>query len=522
MGKSYIISAGHPLTAGAARHALDAGGNAFDAALAGWLAACLAEPVLTSPGGSGFAMVAPASGRPLLYDFFSQTPRQANPDGHAYPLEADFGSTTQVFHLGAGTVATPGCVAGILRIQEDHGQLPLEECALPALEMARNGLIITSHAETLLRVVESLYLATPESRSIFASQREKEGCLRKGERFRNEDFESFLETLVAEGARWFYEGDIGRIVADYCRDHEGHLTREDFTRYKVEIREPLVIRRNGATVWLNPPPSMGGTLIATGLLSREEPAPARFPMRDRHDWLDWAEPLRLMSLMRSRDGSRLLDESDAAILSKTLARDANLARAASQLFPHALEQVRSLGTTHISIMDSDGNEIAMTTSNGAGSAIIPAGTGFMLNNMLGEDDLQPEGLGTWKPDTRLSSMMAPTLARLGDGTRIATGSGGSNRIRSTLLQILRHLIDHRLPLADAIEAPRLHWENGELHAETAAAASLRSLAHPLPWPVIEHPMPNLFFGGAHSVAWSPKSGFTGIGDPRRGGVSIGQ
>ena len=145
----------------------------------------------------------------------------------------------------------------------------------------------------------------------------------------------------------------------------------------------------------------------------------------------------------------------------------------------------------------------------------------MLNNMLGEEDLQPAGLNTWEPDTRLASMMAPTLARLADGRRLATGSGGSNRIRSTILQILRHLIDHRIPLADAVLAPRLHWENGELHAETEAAGKLAGLAAPLPWPIIGHAVPNLFFGGAHSVECSHQGTFTGVADPRRGGVATG-
>ena len=117
-------------------------------------------------------------------------------------------------------------------------------------------------------------------------------------------------------------------------------------------------------------------------------------------------------------------------------------------------------------------------------------------------------------------MMAPTIACLADGTRLSTGSGGSNRIRSTLLQILRHMIDNGVSLDEAVEAPRLHWENGELHAETAAAEKLASLASSLPWPVIDHAVPNLFFGGAHSVACHPNRGFTGIGDPRRGGVVL--
>ena len=162
----------------------------------------------------------------------------------------------------------------------------------------------------------------------------------------------------------------------------------------------------------------------------------------------------------------------------------------------------------------------MTTSNGSGSAIIPKGTGFMLNNMLGEEDLQPEGLNTWKPDQRLASMMAPTLAHLSDGSRLATGSGGSNRIRSTILQILRHVIDNRSGLEEAINAPRLHWESHELHVESVAAEVLDSLPDSVGWPVIEHSIPNLFFGGAHSVIGHKNGSFHGQGDPRRGGTAI--
>jgi gamma-glutamyltranspeptidase/glutathione hydrolase len=520
MGKRYIVSAGHPLTADAARHALEAGGNAFDAALAGWLAACLAEPVLTSPGGSGFAMVAPASGKPRIYDFFSQTPMYPTPDGTTYPLSANFGSTTQVFHLGAGSVATPGCVAGILKLQEDLGKLPLEECAAPAKELARNGLTITGHAATLLEVVRDLYLASPEARRLFESGTEANACLKEGEVFLNPDFEGFIDTLISEGARWFYEGDIGRMAAEYCQEHNGHLTRDDFINYQVSIREPLQIQRNGATIWLNPPPSMGGTLIALGLLSREENPCPHYPFTHRQDWSEWIAPLRLMSLMRSSDGARSLEEEDLTAIKKACLANQDVAAAAAQLFPHALSRIQAEGTTHMSIMDNEGNEISMTTSNGSGSAVILQGTGFMLNNMLGEDDLQPEGLGTWEPDTRLSSMMAPTLARLADGTRMATGSGGSNRIRSTILQILRHLIDHHAPVEDAVNAPRLHWESGELHAEEAIVEQLKLLQPGLPWPIIGHSMPNLFFGGAHSVVHAPDKGFSGIGDPRRGGVVL--
>jgi gamma-glutamyltranspeptidase/glutathione hydrolase len=520
MAMDYTVAGGHLLTAQAAADILDDGGNAYDAALAAWLASCLAEPVLTSPGGGGFAMVSPASGETRLYDFFAHTPKEANPDAHTYPLEADFGSTRQVFHLGAGTVATPGCVAGILKLHADLGKLPVRACIEPALDLACSGHVITSHAETLLKVVRDLYQATPEAQAIFRSRKEEGSCLREGEMFNNPTFADFLEMLATEGSRWYYMGDIARLVSDFCQANGGHLTRADFEDYRVQVRKPLHIERNGVKLWLNPPPSMGGTLIALGLLSREETPAPRYPFTNREAWLDWIEPLKVMSLLRTPSGFSQLDDEEKSAIAKACAQSRQLRGCVSELFPHALGQVQSTGTTQLSIMDGEGNEIAMTTSNGAGSAIILPGTGFMLNNMLGEEDLQPEGLHTWKPDRRLASMMSPTLARLPDGSRVAVGSGGSNRIRSTILQILRHLVDHGMSLPEAIEAPRLHWESGELHAETEAYSAINHLPEPLPWGMVDHPIPNLFFGGANSVACSIDGTLSGIGDPRRGGTCL--
>jgi len=520
MPDQSVIASGHPLTTEAAAYAIKSGGNAFDAALTGWLASCLAEPVLTSPAGGGFAMVCPASGAPRLYDFFTQTPRSHNPDGHSYPLEADFGSTRQVFHLGPGSVATPGCVAGILQMHADHGILPLKECIEPARDLCRNGLTITSHAATLLEVVSTLYSATPEALHLFSSKSHPDGLLREGETFVNPDFENFLEMLATEGSRWFYEGDISRMASALCQENGGHLTRRDFEDYKVFLREPLEIQHEGATIWLNPAPSMGGTLIATGLLSGRKFKTNSFPFSNRDDWANWIEPIRLMSLLRSPTSSELLDEASMEMVTGNLSKCPQLQQSFTELFPHACKQGHSSGTTQLSIIDHHGNEISMTTSNGSGSAVILNNTGFMLNNMLGEEDLQPNGMHTWIPDSRLSSMMAPTIARLPDGSRLAIGSGGSNRIRSTILQLLRHLIELKSPFENAITAPRIHWENGDLHAESSAFHELRDLASDMDWTLVEHTIPNLFFGGAHAVRRLADHSLQGIGDPRRGGSSM--
>lgn len=177
------------------------------------------------------------------------------------------------------------------------------------------------------------------------------------------------------------------------------------------------------------------------------------------------------------------------------------------------------GTTHVSVADRDGNVASMTTSNGEASGYVVPGTGILLNNMLGEEDLAPGGFHRWPENRRISSMMAPSVARLADGTRVALGSGGSNRIRGAILQVVSHLIDAGLPLDQAVAAPRIHYEGDLLNLEPPCSPALcQELRREFPnlriWDGL-----NLFFGGVHSVLRRPDGGLRGCGDPRRGGAS---
>jgi gamma-glutamyltranspeptidase/glutathione hydrolase len=147
------------------------------------------------------------------------------------------------------------------------------------------------------------------------------------------------------------------------------------------------------------------------------------------------------------------------------------------------------------------------------------GTGIMLNNMLGEEDLNPRGFHRWPEDRRIASMMAPSLLLSDDGSAVATGSGGSNRIRSAILQVLLNLTDFGLPLEQAVNRPRIHFESGLLNLEPEQQpAVLRALGNEFPQQKLweDH---NLFFGGAHSVRRDARGRLSGVGDPRRGGVS---
>ena len=182
-------------------------------------------------------------------------------------------------------------------------------------------------------------------------------------------------------------------------------------------------------------------------------------------------------------------------------------------------QIVSRGTTHISVIDAEGNAAAVTLSNGegCGDVIVPAGC--MLNNMLGEQDLNPHGFHRWQPGRRLSSMMAPTVVHAGNRALIALGSGGSNRIRSAILQVLLNLLDFGMSPEDAVAAPRLHLEGGMLDIE--AGPDARAIAAAARWAqqCAVWPEQNFYFGGVHAVQRMPDGSVAGAGDLRRGGVA---
>ena len=180
------------------------------------------------------------------------------------------------------------------------------------------------------------------------------------------------------------------------------------------------------------------------------------------------------------------------------------------------------GTTHVSIIDAAGNAASLTVSNGEGAGYIAPGTGIMLNNMLGEEDINPAGFHHWPEDTRICSMMAPSLAVEPGGGLIVFGSGGSNRLRTAILQVAVNLLDFAMSVEDAVNAPRVHFEGGLLNIENGfddevTARLVADFAETKCWNER-----NLFFGGVHvaRLKRSPGGGkvFDGAGDPRRGGT----
>ena len=508
-----VIAAGHEKTAEAGIEMFRNGGNAFDAAVAAILASFVAEPGLTSAAGGGFLLAHTQENQNILFDFFSQTPRQKrNPNEiNFYPVEVDFGGAVQEFHIGLGSMAVPGNIAGVFHVHQKLGKLPLHVVAEPAIYYARNGIQLNRFQYYCLAEILKPIISTDKGGQQFFSLTgeplEPEGILRMV------DFADTLSYLTQKGIKEFYQGEIAHQLVQDCQDLGGYLTLEDLKNYRVIERKPLIIDYRGNTLLTNPPPSSGGILIAFALklLSNIDLSQFKFGSLPHLEIL--AQVMRLTNEGR-KDGydSNLYQENVA----ERFLADEHVLPYTNQL----TDTVNKWGsTTHISVLDGDGNAASVTTSNGEGSGYVIPGTGIMVNNMLGEEDINPQGFHQWQENMRISSMMSPTIVLKNNQPEIVLGTGGSKRIRTAILQVISNILDFNMPVNQAVNSPRIHWENNVFNIEPGLAEEeVNKIRLPANQQLVRWQEHNLFFGGVHTVRETDEGLMDGAGDRRRDGV----
>lgn len=504
---SFRIATGHPATSRAAQCVLEEGGNAVDATISAVLTACVAEPLLASLGGGGHALVQTPDQQTVALDFFTQTPHQKRSGPiDFYPILGNFGTDVQEFHVGMASIATPGVVAGLDQLHARFGSLPRKSLVAFACEQARSGVPLNNLQHHALEILEPIVRATPEASRWMGLSDCQSPLPPVQTPLYNTAYADFLETWATEGASAFYQGELASQLVAACTHQGGHLTHQDLTTYTPQWREPITWQYRDATLWSNPPPAFGGMTLALSLmeLARQFERPPPF-----------GSPAHLQALVAAM--ANALVHRDTLTAAPLLADEQALRLAFEDLLATYPPQTR--GTTHLSIEDAHGMGVALTLSNGEGSGYVLESAGIMLNNMLGEEDLNRGGFHQWPTNRRLASMMTPTICRRANGERYLLGSGGSNRIRTALMQVITNVVDFNLALGDAIEAPRLHLEGTHLSVELASEWSEDARA----WLMENHrdatpwPSRSLFFGGVHAVG--PQGAFA---DERREGSAIDQ
>ncbi|MEZ4664085.1 MAG: gamma-glutamyltransferase [Caldilineaceae bacterium] len=519
------IAASDPQTAAAGAQMLRLGGTAVDAAVAAAFASFVAEASLVNIGGGGIAtLVDSQSGAAEVYDFFSTMPSGALAENADFrQVLIDFGATQQPFYIGRASVAVPGVVAGLCQMAAERGTLPLPTLLQPAVELARNGAIWSKQLIYAYTLLQPILCDTPELQQIFKPNGR---LFAEGERIYFPQLANTLERLGQEGAAFFYRGPIAEaIVADQAA-HGGLVTMSDLANYQVQKLAPIRLPYRDCTILLPPPSSVGGLLIAFALALLADYDVGGLAHNGVEHLQLLAEVMRLTNMARLQWNPNPLAASDE------LQQQVSWFLSAEHLRPYQTQLRQTLSgvtpmpdgpaakgpndTTHISVADAEGRLVSITTSAGEYAGFVVGDTGVCLNNMLGELDLHPHGFHRLPPGARLTTMMTPTVVLRNGAPVLTLGSGGSSRIRSAILQTLSNVIDFDFPIAQAVDASRAHFEAGLLQLEggipNAAADALAQMGYQVNlWPTR-----NMYFGGAHCVAFQ-NGAMVPAGDGRRGG-----
>lgn len=483
MGKAKSIlgcvSTGHQEVTGVGELILQKGGNAFDAAIACGFASTICEPMLSSLGGGGYLLSKVANEDYNFYDFFVSFPgkNKALKEPQFSYINVDFTSeTNQSFHVGRGSVAVPGILKGLVHCHKELGVLSLAEVIEPTIKLSENGVTMNDIQSYVIDILNPTFPDGSYAQEIYRNNNEP---LKSGEILKNPKYTEFLRAIVSEGVDDFYKGSIAKMICDDLEGY-GNLNLEDLATYEVIKRKPLVFSYKGVEIITNPLPSLGGEMIK----------------------MFFEEFSRRSNFLTKEDELLYIVETLIAIEERLVVTD------------KPKEVVFQKGTTHISVSDNKGNLASMSLTNGEGSGYCAPGTGVMLNNMLGEDDLCDEDYNKWPIGERLPSMMAPIIIQSESKPKIVLGSGGSKRIRSSLAQVLLNIIDFDMDLKQSIEAPRMNWNGKSLQLEPGIN---KELLHKLKERNINYSVwskKEFYFGGVHSVIENKDS----FGDFRRGGV----
>lgn len=476
--RGAVVSA-EPHASRAGLDILEKGGNAVDAAAAVFLSLAVTHPQAGNLGGGGFMMVRMADGRAVALDFRERAPTAATRDMY---LREDGSVDPEKSLLGATAAGVPGSPAGIAWAVENLGTRSLQDVSAAAIRLARDGFEVDTFLASALRGKRRELGRFPSSRAVFFRG---DRPLRRGETLVQKDLAATLQRFAADGSSGFYGGRTAELILAQMKRDGGFVAAADLAGYAPAQREPLRGDYRGYEVLSMPPPSSGGIAVQQMLNLLE-------PYDLRGAGFGSSRTIHLMTEAMRRayaDRARWLGDSDfypvpvEGLISKAYAEDLRKSISAERvtevapgLPPGAPE---GEDTTHFSVVDAEGNVVSCTTTINStfGCCLVVAGAGFLLNNEMDDFSAKPGvpnqfGLVGGKANAieagkRMLSSMTPTIVLQDGEPRYVLGSPGGGRIINTVLQVMLNLIDHEMPLAYAVRAPRLHhqWKPEQLFYE---------------------------------------------------------
>jgi gamma-glutamyltranspeptidase / glutathione hydrolase len=482
-----------------------AGGNAVDCAIGAVLTSMNTQPGVCALAGGAYVTVWAPDHEPVTIDGNHAVPGRGleGHDSNAGSAEVTLGyGGGVVTRVGAGSVAIPGSLAALESVWRRFGSMPWRDLFQPAIRAAREGFPLPAACHYYLCYSGQDIFGRSDD-GYHALHDEDDSLLEPGSPIVVPHLADSLAAIADGGARVFYAGELARAISSHVCDRGGALTMADLESYEAIERPSLTADVQGWRIATNPPPAVGGAILAAMLLGC-----AGLPSR-RWDaaTLDLLIRVHRACLDFRRDRLDVADDVGEQVVQLIeLARGGRL-----------LANWASSSTVHTSAVDGAGVGCAITASSGYGSGEMPAGTGLWLNNGLGEIELMGDGSRAGPPGTRLPSNMAPSVARTA-GKVLAIGSPGADRITSAIHQVLVNALQLDMPLRDAVAHPRLHVDTIGDGDRLAAEPGLELPDVDLPVSVF--PALNMYFGGVGAALSDRAAGFDVASDPRREGGTV--
>jgi gamma-glutamyltranspeptidase / glutathione hydrolase len=513
--KSGVVASAHPLASKVGAEILEGGGNAVDAAVGTSFALGVVEPQASGIGGGGFMLIYTAHNKKVVtIDYRESAPRRATAD--LYQRSPD------QLRTGYRAVAVPGTVAGLALALEKYGTMDLETVLQPAIQLAEQGFPVSSLLSDLMANNASKLSQSPAAAKIYLKNQRP---YQAGDQLYQQDLADTYRLIAESGPDVFYKGTIAEAIEREMKSlGAGLITREDLAAYRPILRTPVKGEYRDYDIYSVGPPSSGAQVI--GLLkifSRSNVA---------ESGLNSAQAIEIMAQAMVQvfaERAKYMGDPDFVeiplekLLSEEPLQELGQIIKITRLGDEPVAS-ESHNTTHLSVADKQGNLVSLSQSINYffGSGVVVPGTGILLNNTMGDFNLQPGSPNAVEPGKRPLSSMSPTVVLKNGNPVLSIGTPGATRIISSLPQILINIFDHGLFLEEAIRAPRMHCMTGVIYLEARIPQQVRSTLIRQGYRIHLKKNFDLYFGGAQGVAIDPKTGMlSGAADPRREGAISG-
>ena len=525
-GKVGVVSTSKVEASRIGAEILRKGGNAIDAAVAAGFALGVVEPNSSGLGGGGFMLIRIAkTGETVFIDFRERAPQKSSPE--MWTVGADGKVVGNQKLEGGKAAAVPGEVAGLLYALENYGTMSREQVIRPAANLAKNGFYVTPTLSNDMKSQFDKLEKYPESAKVFLNQEDLP--YEVDDLFTNPDMAKTLDIIIKNGKDGFYKGEVAEAIVKTLNKYDGLYTMEDLANYKPLVRQPVKGTYRGYEIISSPSPSSGGAIVIEILNILENFDIGSLKVNSPEYLHLFSEAYKLAYA----DRAKYMGDSDYTPVpmkgfvskkyAKEIAKDIDL-KVSHDSKAHDPWLYESEDTTHYSIADKEGNMVAITkTVNGLfGNSVVVDGYGFVMNNEMDDFVLGAGHPNSVAPSKTPLSSMSPTIVLKDGKPFMVLGSPGATKIISTVSQVISRVIDHKMGMQDAIDAPRL-WDNtsNKINVETRipdeTLKQLEAMGHKTnktsEW--------DRGMGSVQGVLYKADGTLEGGADPRRDGKALG-